>query len=194
MERISLEMQKLEIEEYEEIEDENSIIEDTLDDDPDDDILEVLNELEEDEDLDDSIAGLAEDSRDYTLLTDLGRDSDHYQDNNEYTTPYDNYGLERSLAIYLREIGRQPLLTKEDEISLFTQIENGQNLIRKAISNTTLVSGPIENLPKEDLESIARKLEVLGENVIFLNNVKLSIGSEKIPSNSQVAKTGKVNR
>ncbi len=192
MERINLEMQKLEIEEYEEIEDENSIIEETLDDDPDDDILEVLHELEEDEDLEDSISELNEDSQDYTLLTNLGGDSDQYQDNNEYATPYDNYGLERSLAIYLREIGRQPLLTKEDEITLFTQIENGQNLILKAISNTNLISGPVESLSKEEIESIAKKLEVVGENSAFLNNVKSNINSGKMPGHSQITRIAKL--
>ncbi len=192
MERINLEMQKLEIEEYEEIEDENSIIEETLDDDPDDDILEVLHELEEDEDLEDSISELNEDSQDYTLLTNLGGDSDQYQDNNEYATPYDNYGLERSLAIYLREIGRQPLLTKEDEITLFAQIENGQNLILKAISNTNLISGPVESLSKEELESIAKKLELAGENSAFLDNIKSNINSGKMPGHSQITKIAKL--
>lgn len=191
MERINLEMQKLEIEEYEEIDDENSIIEDSIDSDPDDDILEVLHELE-DEDLDDSISELTEDSQDYTLLNNLGRDSDQYQDNNEYATPYDNYGLERSLAIYLREIGRHPLLTKEDEIILFTQIEKGQNLIRKAISNTSLVSCPVEKLSKEELESIAQKLEIIAENVAFLNSVKSNIDSGKIPTHSQMKKLSKL--
>ena len=104
-------MQKIDVEEYEAEEEET------------DDILDVLKSLGEDEEMEDEGSDT---SSEYSLLSNLDRVSDQYQESGEYVTPYDNYGLEKSLAIYLREIGRQSLLTKEDEVSLFTQIEEGQ--------------------------------------------------------------------
>jgi hypothetical protein len=102
-------MQKMEVEEYEAVEEA-------------DDILDVLHNIGEDgEDDNEHI-----DPTSHALSSSLNDTSDHYQESTEYSTPYDNYGLERSLAIYLREIGRQSLLTKADEVSLFSQIEKGQ--------------------------------------------------------------------
>ena len=130
-------MQKVELEEYkaEEKEVEN--------------IMDVLQDLEEDEENED------EDSapREYNLLSSLDRVSDQYQESTEYTTPYDNYGLERSLAIYLREIGRQSLLTKADEVFLFSQIEKGQQIIQEAISETQLELDPlVDDMDEANME------------------------------------------
>jgi hypothetical protein len=122
---VKTKMQKIDVEEYEAEEEET------------DDILDVLKSLGEDEEMEDEGSDTPSE---YSLLSNLDRVSDQYQESGEYVTPYDNYGLEKSLAIYLREIGRQSLLTKEDEVSLFTQIEEGQESILDAISETRLES------------------------------------------------------
>ena len=43
-----------------------------------------------------------------------------------------------SVRVYLREMGRVPLLTKEGEVALARRIERGTNAMRKAISRTPL--------------------------------------------------------
>ena len=180
-----MEMQRLEVEEaeYETEEDESSIIEESLDE-PDDDILEVLQDLEEDEE----ITELTDDTRDYTIMSDLDGPNEHYHENSEYVTPYDNYGLERSLAIYLREIGRQPLLTKDDEIVLFAQIENGQNIIRQAIYDTRLVSNVESKLLKDEVFKLINQIEEIADDVSFLRTFisHISVGSRI--SSSQITR------
>ena len=159
-------MQKVELEEYkaEEKEVEN--------------IMDVLQDLEEDEENED------EDSapREYNLLSSLDRVSDQYQESTEYTTPYDNYGLERSLAIYLREIGRQSLLTKADEVFLFSQIEKGQQIIQEAISETQLELNPLV----DDMDEVITRLEGTARDISFLEAVISDVDSGKKLTNSQV--------
>jgi hypothetical protein len=127
-------MQRLQVEEEYELEEDDEIpmVEETLEEESEE-MIEVLDGLEEDEEIEEHISNISNDSREYNLNTDIDGSSDQYNESSEYITPYENYGLERSLAIYLREIGRQPLLTKDDEIALFTQIENGQELIKQAV-------------------------------------------------------------
>ena len=43
-----------------------------------------------------------------------------------------------SVRVYLREMGRVPLLTKEGEVALARRIERGTNAMRKAVSRTAL--------------------------------------------------------
>lgn len=159
-------MQKLDLEEYE-TEDESSIEEES------EDILDVLKNLGKDEGSDDD--GMSDNPNEYSLLSSLDRVSSQYQESTEYITPYDNYGLERSLAIYLREIGRQSLLTKEDEVFLFTQIEEGQKIIQEAISGTRLGS----DSSTDDIGEIAAKLEMAAKDIFFLKTVIADIGSGK---------------
>jgi len=181
-----LEMQRLEevaVEEveYETEEDESSIIEESIEE-PDDDILEVLQDLEEDEE----ITELTDDNRDYTLLSDLDGATEQYHENSEYITPYDNYGLERSLAIYLREIGRQPLLTKDDEIVLFAQIENGHNIIQQAIFDTRFVSDTETELLKDQIFKLVNQIEEIADDVSFLRAFISNIGISNRISSSQI--------
>lgn len=181
-----MEMQRLDVEEYETEEDEHSVTEESLEEVPED-ILDVLQDLEGEE-IEEGIADLSDNSREYTLLSNMDDVPDQYQETAEYIAPYDNYGLERSLATYLREIGRQPLLTKEDEILLFTQIENGQNTIREAISDTRLVFDPELELSKDDIIRIATQIEMIAENIFFLETLIADIGSGKGVIQSQIIK------
>ena len=111
-------MQKLNLYEYEG-EDETSRAEETLDEETEG-IVDALQNLGKDENSEGD--QISDDQQGYQVLSSLESASNRYQEPTEYITPYDNYGLERSLAIYLREIGRQSLLTKEDEVFLFAQI------------------------------------------------------------------------
>ncbi len=162
-------MQKVEVEEYETEEEETETeAEDTLD---------VLPNLDDEESEDEN-----REPRDYALLSSLQRVSDQYQESTEYTTPYDNYGLERSLAIYLREIGRQSLLTKDDEVFLFSQIEKGQQIIQEAICRTQLELDPsVSGMAK----TVAR-IEQAAKDIPFLKTIIADIDSGKKLPNSQV--------
>ena len=159
-------MQKIDVEEYEAEEEETE------------DILDVLKGLEEDDEMEDDEE--TDTPNEYSLLSSLDRASDQYQESGEYVTPYDNYGLEKSLAIYLREIGRQSLLTKEDEVSLFTQIEQGQESILGAISETRLGSdSTAHDTDKHATEKIIAKIEILAKDMLFLKTVISDIDSGK---------------
>ena len=194
MERVNLEMQRLEVEteEYETEEDESSIIEESIEE-PDDDMLGVLHGIDEDEEIEEEITGLSDNPRDYTLLSDLDGATDQYQENSEYITPYDNYGLERSLAIYLREIGRQPLLTKDDEIVLFAQIENGHDIIQQAVYDTCFAPSPESVLPKDEVYRLASQIEEIAEDVSFLKIFISNIDTGNRPSPSQIAKVLRIS-
>ena len=167
-------MQKLDVEEYE-TEDESFPIEETSDDNVEetDDMLDVLQNLGKSEEIQDD--NTSESPREYPILSSLDRVSGQYRESTEYITPYDNYGLERSLAIYLREIGRQSLLTKEDEVSLFSQIEKGQNIVKESISRTGLKS----HLSAASIDEIVAELEKMAEDILFLNMVISNIDSGK---------------
>ena len=163
-------MRKVDVEEYETDEEEAK------------DMLDGLQDLRKDEEAEgDDTSG---NPNEYTLLSSLNRVSDQYQGSTDYITPYDNYGLERSLAIYLREIGRQSLLTKEDEVSLFTQIEQGQEIVREAISETRLES----DSSVCNTDEIAAELEMVVENMLFLKTIITCIDSGKRPTKSQVTR------
>ena len=178
-----MEMQKLDVEEYEEEEEEESPLEEGGD------ILDVLKNLRQDGDsMDDDSA--SDNSHEYSFLSSLDRVSGQYQESTEYIAPYDNYGLERSLAIYLREIGRQSLLTKEDEVFLFTQIENGQNLVRDAVSETCLES----DLPADDVDEIASRIETMAKDICFLKTVIEDIDSGNKVTRSQIVQLAKIAR
>lgn len=56
-----------------------------------------------------------------------------------------------SVRLYLREMGKVPLLTKEGEVSLAKKIENGQDKTRNAFFTTSLVFPFVEDLI-EDIE------------------------------------------
>jgi RNA polymerase sigma factor (sigma-70 family) len=164
MERVKFRMQKLDVEEYEE-------------DEEVEDILGVLKNLQEE---DDDIESKHGEPGGYSLLSSLDRSSDEYQESSEYITPYDNYGLERSLAIYLREIGRQSLLTKEDEVFLFAQIEKGQQIIHEAISETNIEFDTSE----DDIDKVAARIEAMARDISLLKAMiaDLDLGKELTPS------------
>ena len=174
-----MEMQKRDMEEYE-TEDESSLVDESLNEESKD-ILDVLHTLGTDEGVEEDKT--SSNQHGYTLLSSLDRVSSQYQESTEYITQYDNYGLERSLAIYLREIGRQSLLTKKDEVLLFSQIEEGQNTIQEAISETRLESG----LSIKDMDDIVARIEMVAENAFFLKAVIADIDSGKELAESKIS-------
>jgi RNA polymerase sigma factor (sigma-70 family) len=182
-------MQRLQVEEEYELEEDDEIpmVEETLEEESEE-MIEVLDGLEEDEEIEEHISNISNDSREYNLNTDIDGSSDQYNESSEYITPYENYGLERSLAIYLREIGRQPLLTKDDEIALFTQIENGQELIKQAVLGTCLVINTESEITVDEIYGFAAYIEEMAENISFLNGVIDSVTSSKSLSQSRVTK------
>lgn len=165
-------MQKVEVEEYEAEEEV-------------DDILDVLHNIGEDgEDDNEHI-----DPNAHTLSSSLDNASEHYQESTEYSTPYDNYGLERSLAIYLREIGRQSLLTKADEVSLFSQIEKGQKIIQNAVSKTQLEL----DTSVRGMDGVIATVEKAARDISFLKAVITDLDSGKQLPTSQTIRLAKMS-
>jgi len=185
MERVNLTMQRLQVEEDFEVEedDESPLVDETLEEESDD-IVEVLDVLD-DEDEEES-----DDSSQYNILSDLEGNSE--ADSSEYITHYENYGLERSLAIYLREIGRQPLLTKDDEVNLFTQIESGQEMIRQAVFETCLITNLESEFTMVDLYEIAVDIEVMADQISLIKEIIISIDQENKISQTEIAKLLKI--
>jgi len=184
-------MQKLDVEEYEEIEeteDERSLIEEEADD-----LLDVLQDLGEDEEIEDDIVEesdhISDSPREYALLSGMDESSCQYHESSEYITSYDNYGLERSLAIYLREIGRQSLLTKSDETRLFAQIEKGRNIIREVISDVYLIPDQKLNLStparrdsqstNDEIDKLVARIGAIVEDISLLKTLIKDIDSGK---------------
>ncbi len=50
------------------------------------------------------------------------------------------------IKVYLREMGKVPLLTKQQEVSLSKQIEEGQNIVRGAVFETSLAVAEVRKL------------------------------------------------
>jgi len=174
-------MQELDMEEYETEEDESSIIEEPLEEETED-ILDVAEDLGEGEEIEDDHT--SDSGHGDSLLSSLDSVSDHYQGVIDRIMPHDSYRLERSLTIYLRDISHHSLLTKEDEISLFTQIEKGQEMVREAVSETRLGSG----LSTDDIDEIAAKIEAMAKDISFLRRVIAGIDSGEDLTESQITK------
>jgi len=183
-----LEMQRLEAEELEEYEEEESTITGTIEE--PNDMLVALEEIEDE--IEEDIMDNPDSSNDYDLLSDLDNETDNYQENNEYITPYDNYGLERSLAIYLREIGRQQLLTKDDEISLFTLIEKGYEDIKQAVCRTNLLPDDESQITKDGILKIANRIEEMSDDISFLKSVISGINCGNKASSFQITRLVKI--
>lgn len=176
MEKPDLEIQDLEIEDYE-TEDDESLIPDPVEDEPQD-ILEVLEELDEEE-IDNIIASTSEEQEGFELITAIEEGVEQPHESSDASVSHDYYGLERSLAIYLREIGKQSLLTREDEVALFSQIERGYFMIEQALSQTKLLSSQ-DKVSRHELNECASRIESIAEKVGILNSIiqKVNSGSE----------------
>ena len=184
-------MRKLDVEEYA-TEDETSQTIDPLEEDSveeTEDILDVLQNLGKGEEIENE--SVSDNPHGYKFLNSLDRASDQYQGSTEYITPYDNYGLERSLAIYLREIGRQSLLTKEDEVFLFTQIEKGQNIVREAISDTCLKPDSSTD-DQVNIDEAADEIEMVAKEIFFLEGVISKIDSGNKLGESQITRLARM--
>ena len=81
--------------------------------------------------------------------------SDRYQESSENTTPYDNYGLERSLAIYLREIGRThyTIATDQEALSAFHVLAETEGILA-ALESSHAVAEAIKRAPHMKTDQI----------------------------------------
>jgi len=77
------------------------------------------------------------------------------------------------------------LLTKEDEVFLFTQIEKGQESVRDAISQTCLGAELSED---DDIDELAAEIEMIAKDIFFLEEVINDIDSGKKLTKSQVTR------
>jgi len=123
-------------------------------------------------------------SEDTDHASSLGRVSDHNAHSADDIIPYEDYGLERSLVIYLLDLCQHPLLTKEDEVRLFAQMEAGRKIVVEAISKTHLGSC----LPVKDIDKIVAEIRAKAMDISFLKNVIACIGSGKKLTDLQVTK------
>ena len=171
-------MQKLDVEECE-AEEETSPDDDALEE-HSGDILNALENLGKDDESEDSNKPAGHNV--YPVLSNLDQVTDEYRESGDYVTPYDNYGLERSLAVYLREIGRRSLLTKADEVLLFTQIEDGQKIVQETVAETSLEM----DLTAHGIEEVATEIEVAAKDMFFLKTIIAGIDSGESLIRSQV--------
>jgi RNA polymerase primary sigma factor len=136
--------------------------------------IHLLDEYEE----------LRDEDTEHLIFSSLDLVPDHDPYATDDIINYENYGLEKSLAIYLRDACRHPLLTRDDEISLFTQIERGREMIWNAISGTYLGS----NLPRDDIDGIMAKVIPIAGDIKFLENVIDCASSGEDITDSQIRK------
>jgi RNA polymerase primary sigma factor len=68
-----------------------------------------------------------------------------------------------SVRVYLREMGRVPLLTKEGEVALARRIERGVTTMRKAITRTTLAVNELLRIG----EQLRERPETVRDVVVF---------------------------
>jgi RNA polymerase primary sigma factor len=71
-----------------------------------------------------------------------------------------------SVRVYLREMGRVPLLTKEGEVTLARRIERGVTTMRKAITRTTLAVNELLRIG----EHLRERPETVRDVVVFEEN------------------------
>ena len=127
-----------------------------------DEIDDVLDDLEE---LD---IGLLDDSE-VEELESIGVDDvddvEKYGDSNDlddyYRIDSDSSSdrasrFDNTLRLYLKEMGRVPLLSKKDEIELSKQIEEGQNIVKQEIFEAPITISEIKMLCNK---AIARKIK-----------------------------------
>ena len=65
------------------------------------------------------------------------------------------------IKVYLREMGKVPLLTKQQEVSLSKQIEEGHNIVRGAVFQTSLAVADIRKLLNGLQKQKIRTVDVL---------------------------------
>jgi len=72
--------------------------------------------------------------------------------------------IDDSVRLYLREMGRVPLLSREGEVSLAKKIENGHRRTRRAIFSTYFIFGLMEELISDIKEHRVKMEEVVNVN------------------------------
>lgn len=113
--------------------------------------IELLEEPESDE-----IESIEEDDKfaDSGDLDDYDRDD--FDPSSERVSKFDN-----TLRLYLKEMGRVPLLSKQDEIELFKQIEEGQHIVKQAIFQTPIAISEVKKLCNRAISKKIRCYEVI---------------------------------
>ncbi len=131
-------------------------------------ILDTLEELDiqilDDNEVDEMESMTSEEIEEYKEddaidLEELGRSERSFT-----STRFDN-----SLRLYLREMGRIPLLSKKEEIQLSKQIEDGQNIVESAIFEVPITISEVKSLFSKAIE---RKIKC--SDIIELDFVKSS--------------------
>ena len=85
--------------------------------------------------------------------------SDEYQDE-QTAADLEAAKIDDPVRLYLMEMGKVPLLTRDEEVSLAKQIEHGRHMITKAISHASVTA--------EEIGQIRQKVE---ENLYNLNDL-----------------------
>ena len=95
------------------------------------------------------------------------------------------------VRMYLREMGRVPLLEKEDEVKLAKQIELGQDIILDAISSVPYLIDFIEENVSDSLSSNELNSGVVSKGIITGQLVKNLLESKLSAGNYSLVWNGK---
>jgi len=173
-----LRAQKLAVEEHE-MQNE-LLIEEAFFEENAEEILDELHVLERYEAIEGDCAHIRANKHPTLSISD--RVLDQHSDTVDDTVPRGNYGQERSLTIYLREDCGRSLLTKEDEVFLFAQMEKGQEIVREAISETRLGADLLTNSVGE----VVARMEAIARDISLLQSVIACIDPGKGITDSQI--------
>jgi RNA polymerase primary sigma factor len=144
----------------------------------DDDMLDDLEELDIellDEPEADEIESIEEEVEDekYSDSDDLDEyNREDFDPTSERISKFDN-----TLRLYLREMGRVPLLSKQDETELSKRIEEGQHIIKQAIFQTPIAVSEIKKLCSRAIAQKIRCCEIIEQEFSRSTDTEKESGS-----------------
>ncbi|MCL5270916.1 MAG: RNA polymerase sigma factor RpoD [bacterium] len=94
---------------------------------------------------------------------------DEFQDE-QAAADLESAKIDDPVRLYLMEMGKVPLLTRDEEVSLAKQIEHGRHMITKAISRASVTSEEIRQIRDRILNNMYNLNDLLRPNIDESNN------------------------
>ena len=95
--------------------------------------------------------------------------SDEYQDE-QTAADLEAAKIDDPVRLYLMEMGKVPLLTRDEEVSLAKQIEHGRHMITKAISHASVTSEEIRQIRQRVENNLYNLNDLLRANIDEANS------------------------